>query len=280
MNQDVDHGQPDGRRNGDDGETARGIAKRIATSLLAIFASIALFITILFTCFQLVAFDEGRYLAAQQKYGLTAVTGMSQEDLTKVTHELLRYCRGRLHTLDMQSVINGQMREVFDSREKAHMVDVQKLFVGGFKLRTICIISFFFFLLLLIYVSRRRFIKELCRAWIITVAVLGGLLVALGIYCAIDFNTAFIQFHHIFFTNDLWQLYENEVLIQMLPEPFFDSIAQAIIVSSVASLAVVTAAAVTGLVIIRKKAGKDEHDVPEDIEIVPGEPEPDDNEAK
>jgi integral membrane protein (TIGR01906 family) len=205
----------------------------------------------------LVAFNENRYFDAQQKYGLEAVTGMSAADLHTVTHELLLYCRGDRDNLNMQATINGQVREVFDQREKDHMVDVQKLFVKGFKIRTFMIIAFLFLLLLLIYAARTKTLRELARGWVITVSVLGALLVALGIWFTVDFENAFTQFHLLFFTNDLWLLDPAyEVLIQMLPGPFFDSTVQAIMISSAVALALVTALAIVVLRLTRRREPK------------------------
>lgn len=45
--------------------------------------------------------------------------------------------------------------------------------------------------------------------------------VFVGGYILIDFNTAFTVFHKIFFSNDDWILYANDVLILLLPTPFW-----------------------------------------------------------
>ncbi len=42
-----------------------------------------------------------------------------------------------------------------------------------------------------------------------------------GGYMIIDFDTAFTAFHLIFFNNDDWILYADDVLIQMLPQMFW-----------------------------------------------------------
>lgn len=234
--------------------------RKAATIGLSVLASAALFVAVVFTCVEWVAFDESRYWKAQEQYGLEAVTGMSREDLRMVTRELLAYCRGDRDNLEMQATINGQLREVFDQREKAHMVDVQKLFRGGTIIRIICVAAFLFLALLLIYFARRRVHRELARGWLVTIAVLGALLAALGIWFAVDFEGAFTRFHLLFFTNDLWLLYPDEVLIQMLPGQFFFSLAQAIVVSSAAALAAITALAAAVLLTGRKKKETDADD--------------------
>lgn len=45
--------------------------------------------------------------------------------------------------------------------------------------------------------------------------------VFVGGYILIDFNTAFTVFHQIFFSNDDWILYANDVLILLLPTAFW-----------------------------------------------------------
>jgi integral membrane protein (TIGR01906 family) len=223
--------------------------RKALTSTFSILASIALFATLFFTSIEWVAFNENRYASEQEKYRVAETMGVSKADLKKIMHELLLYCRGERADLNMQASVGGQMREIFDEREKAHMVDVQRLFVRGFKLRTILIASFLFLVLLLIYTARKRTLRELARGWVATASALGALLMALGVYFAVDFDKAWTQFHLVFFSNDLWQLYENEALIQMLM-PLFDGIVRAAVVTAVAALAVVTVLAV---LILRRK---------------------------
>lgn len=235
--------------------------KKVSAYLLGAMISVALFIVIVLTCFEWGAFDEGAYARAQQKYDIPAVTGISQSDLKTVTHKLLEYCKGNEKLLNMQVPVNGVMREVFDGREKAHMVDVQKLFVSGFDIRNGCLLAVLLLTTILVSVARRNIFGTLARSWLWTICVLGVISVALGIYIMNDFDTAFTQFHHIFFHNDLWLLDINtEVLIQMLPEEFFFSLVRTIVTYVAVSLAVVTgAAAYVRWVCKRKEKTKPEH---------------------
>ena len=220
-----------------------GKARKAFSILIAVLASAALFVAVLLTCLQIVAFDEGSYAAQQQKLGLDVVAGVSKEDMGRIMHELLLYCKGSRPNLDMQAEIGGQPREVFSQREKDHMVEVQKLFVRTIKLRFILLATFLFLALVLIYVARRRALRELARGWLIAVAALGAVLLAIGVYFAVDFEAAWTQFHLLFFTNDLWLLYENDMLIQLLL-PLFDGIVRSILLWAAGALAVITAGAV------------------------------------
>ena len=64
------------------------------------------------------------------------------------------------------------------------------------------------------------------RAW--GKALVGGAALFLGLagllalICALDFNRAFIAFHHLFFTNDLWLLDpRTDLLIRICPQSMF-----------------------------------------------------------
>ena len=230
---------------------------KVGSYSLGILISVALFISIVFTCFDWVAFDESAYWRAQDTYEITTITGLAQKDLREVTHRLLQYTKGNAQSLTMQYPIAGEMREVFDKREKEHMIDVQKLFKNGYMIRNFSIIAILLLTTILVSVARNNIYKVLAKSWLITVISLGALLAALGLYLFIDFDTAFTQFHRLFFTNDLWQLDLNtEVLIQMLPEMFFFSLVRSIIISSAISLAAVTGIAVAASNIIKKHENK------------------------
>jgi uncharacterized membrane protein len=85
----------------------------------------------------------------------------------------------------------------------------------------------------------------------------------MGIYFALNFDQAWTQFHLLFFSNDLWQLYNNEALIQMLMPPIpvesiFDIFVRTIVLTSAVTLAAVTTLAAVELRWKRKTAPKAE----------------------
>ncbi len=59
---------------------------------------------------------------------------------------------------------------------------------------------------------------------LITVAAI----LILGIFSALDFDLVFINFHKIFFRNDLWQLPEGSNLLKLFPPEFFQAFANRI----------------------------------------------------
>lgn len=81
------------------------------------------------------------------------------------------------------------------------------------------------------------------------------LCVLLGVIVASDFTNAFITFHHIFFTNDLWILDPSvDMLVNIVPEGFFFDTASRILLLFGAALLILCAGA--GLYLRRAGANR------------------------
>jgi integral membrane protein (TIGR01906 family) len=161
----------------------------------------------------------------------------------------------------MQAEINGEMREVFSQREKDHMVDVLfliklargamfALFIGGAAA----------WLLAVLLVRRQK--NGLRYAGAGYLAGAAALFAAVGIVVLLasrDFTAVFVKFHEIFFTNDLWLLNWDDMLIMMVPEPFFVDCAVLIAIVFAVGLVVT---GVLALVMLFAR-GKKSQDVPD-----------------
>lgn len=70
---------------------------------------------------------------------------------------------------------------------------------------------------------RKDRMKPFIAQGLVTIALAGAIL----LMTLVDFSSAFEKFHKIFFTNDLWILDpRTDVLIQMLPQIFFETMAK------------------------------------------------------
>lgn len=101
--------------------------------------------------------------------------------------------------------------------EISHMVDVKVLYTY---LRIAAVTSIIV-AISLSFIMYKFDKKELYKTY--KLLYLGPLVFVLfvGGYLLIDFNAAFTAFHHIFFTNDDWLLYNTDVLIILLPQNFW-----------------------------------------------------------
>lgn len=154
--------------------------------------------------------DQAYYVAQMEKNDIPDVTGKSMDSLSEISSALRAYLkRGE----------GDILAPYFSASEIDHMVDVYALFK---LMRTLTV-----FILGLAALS--LYILSLRTGWRRTLKMTGesaiGVLVALllfSIIVALNFHAAWFKFHEIFFSNDLWLMDpEKDLMIQMLPEPFF-----------------------------------------------------------
>lgn len=188
-------------------------------TLARIILIITLPLVLLFSSLQALVFQPAYFRWQFARYHIEEATGMEKEDLHDTIYEVMAYLQGRRDDLVITSRVRGVEREIFGQREKDHMVDVQNLFLAGFRVRNISLLL----LLGSLYVLYRKGSRSLtARALAFASWLPLSLALALGLVVSLDFSRYFVIFHEIFFDNDLWLLNPNtDILIQMLPEGFF-----------------------------------------------------------
>jgi integral membrane protein (TIGR01906 family) len=191
----------------------------IQRSIIIIF-TISLFLVLLFTSIQVVAFNLDYYESQYNKRNIANNVGMKQEELMKVTYNMLEYLKDNRDNLDIHAMVNGEVSEVFGNREKRHMMDVKTLFLTAMSMRNYSLIIL---CISLLYFLKYKYIglKALACVKYTYISVL-GFITLLCTILLINFNRYFTIFHHIFFSNDLWILNPKEdILINIVPETFF-----------------------------------------------------------
>ncbi len=215
---------------------------KILHHILGIACAFALMGVLLITSIEAVTYwTPGYYEKEYSKYRVLEDVDMEMDDLLDVTAEMMAYLRGNRADLHVPTVVGGQPREFFNEREIAHMEDVRGLFLAGLALRRICLIVIVLSVALLFALRapvRRVLPRMIC-------AGMGLFFAALALLAAIistDFTKYFIIFHKIFFNNDLWMLDPStDLLINIVPEPFFVDTAARIAVTFGISVAAVFA---------------------------------------
>ncbi len=169
--------------------------------------------------------DFGVYQREYEKYEVLDDLDMTMEDVMYVTHEMMDYLRGNGDTLSVTTTVEGKEQDFFNEQDRFHMAEVRDLFIGGLNIRIgACVIGVLCVLFLVL--TRADLKKVISRGYQIALAAAGAAVLLLGVACMIDFNAVFVQFHHIFFDNDLWIFDPAEdYMIRMLPEGlFFDMV--------------------------------------------------------
>lgn len=186
----------------------------------------ALIAALLITSFEIAIYaDFDVYRQEYEKYDVLSDLDMSMDDAMDVTRQMMAYLRGEGDTLSVITTVDGREQDFFNEQDRFHMGEVRDLFIGGLNIRTGALVIAVLCILLLI-LTKADLEKTVPAGYQAALAVTAAALLFLGIACAVDFNTVFVKFHHIFFDNDLWIFDPAEdYMIRMLPEGlFFDMV--------------------------------------------------------
>lgn len=201
--------------------------KRILCCGVGIAVAICLILALLITAVEAVCYWVPGYFPHEyEKHAVPESVSMEMDELLSVTDHMMAYLRGGAGDLQIDAVVAGQTRPFFNAREIAHMEDVKGLFLGGLRLRRICLGLAGLGLLVL---WRCRMLRLLPGALCAGTGLFFGAACVLAAVIASDFDRAFTVFHHLFFDNDLWILNpRTDLLVNIVPEPFFMDTATAI----------------------------------------------------
>ncbi len=192
--------------------------KKTASYLLAIALVISAFIgSIEYLCF-----NEKFYIHEYAKLNIEESTAMDHEDLLKATDVLLEYIKGERDDMVVYGEVDGKYQEIFNDKEKAHMVDVRSLYTNVNDVLYIAVAVFIVSLVYLLITKTKGLFKLLYQSYKNVLIGFLAVLIAIALMCFVDFNRFWNQFHKLFFTNDLWLLDPSkDIMIKMVPEDFF-----------------------------------------------------------
>lgn len=199
-----------------------------SSKVAGVLAVLGLLVSCLYGSIEFHAFHANYYKSEYQKLNTAESIGMSNEALFEATDALLDYLKGKRSDISCIQEVNGTRREVFDQREKDHMVDVLALYQNASKVCLTFIGVGLLSLGYLFYLVKSKKRELSCVLWDVKdgfrQVVSAFLIVALGlvVYALVDFSRFWTTFHEIFFNNDLWLLDPRiSIMINMFPEEFF-----------------------------------------------------------
>lgn len=223
------------------------------------FIHLTILIGIVLVALEFSAFSPEFYRKQYSKLNTAEEIGISEEDLQRATETVLAYTKGKVENMDVMVTLhkfNGMGIEpteapMYNEREILHMKDVQGLYLGAWRFEKILGLVSLAWLLFLIVAARKlsRFElwQNLRRGFIFSISFFGSVLLVLGIWAAIDFNSFWTNFHKVFFSNDLWLLdYRYDRMIQMVPEPFFMALVSRILILSAVMIIVFSVLTIAG----------------------------------
>lgn len=189
--------------------------------LLAIILIITITLSVLVLSIETSSYNKTYFINSYEKYNIVQGTGKSTEQLSTITDDIILYLKSR----------GGDelLTPHFNEREVLHMRDVQGLFDLA---RNIKYFGLIITIVILGYFLYKKEFLLLGKTLLYGPIMIYALLIILGLLVSTNFNKYFTYFHLIFFTNDLWLLNpKTDLMIQMLPEPFFMGMAIRIMLS-------------------------------------------------
>ena len=177
---------------------------------------------IMLTAFLAVAQNDALYGVLQDRNGVNeTVTGISDADRYRLNGALAAYLRGEQAELDDRAVVYGGEQTAFNDTERMHMMDVRNLFVLA---RRVCAGLWIGGTLLTVRQMMRR--RRLLPGYGAAAGAWAAVLAGAGLWAVCDFTRAFVWFHRVLFSNELWILNPaTDLMIRMLPEAFFAEMA-------------------------------------------------------
>lgn len=186
--------------------------------------------------------DPGLYRRGFEKYNISVYSGIAEEDLIRVGAELRRYFNSSDEPLRVVVPIYGMERELYSEREVHHMRDVKGLVRGVYWVAAMTLI----FLLVVkgggYYLWRWTFARQMASLGLYGGLLTLGLVLAVGLFALVGFDSLFLLFHRISFTNDLWQLDpRTDYLLIMFPQGFWFDATMRIALTTIAGAVLLVA---------------------------------------
>ncbi len=211
---------------------AKKLLPPFLTALLTLaFSAWLLSISILLPCG-----SDGLMLSLMERCAPPESTGLPDSEYPAVANMITDYLRGKTDSFQHTFVMNGTEYLAFNQKEQQHMADVQGLFSLADKVRAWGTAFFLAPIAMAIYarIVLRKYAKDALRAIFCErsralyrklrtgLLIVLGIIAAVALWAAIDFDSLFILFHRIAFTNDLWLLNpQTDLLIRLMPTEFF-----------------------------------------------------------
>ena len=127
------------------------------------------------------------------------------ETVVEATAVLFAYVKDQREDMILNIEINDRIESYYNQKEIDHMVDVKNLYLNAVKVSQA---SLFIFVLsaLILFKLKSLKLNDIKSAFIMGLGLVGAVLMAIAISATVDFQAFWIQFHKLFFTNDLWLL--------------------------------------------------------------------------
>ena len=218
--------------------------KHFFTNSIIAIQNFALFIFSILAIIFYNCFNLDFYKNFYEKENLAPSINTTSSELINNTENLLAYLKDN----------TSLNKNWFSDKDILHMIDVKNLYNVSFKVMTFCLIIFVITTIIIIITKKTKTLLYITKTFNKTLVIFILLIAILAGIIAYNFNSFWIRFHTILFSNDLWLLSPDESnLIRMVPEEFFISLITRIIIHI---FIVFTLLLITNIIVKRKITSK------------------------
>lgn len=179
---------------------------------------------LLIVAFERAAYDVEFHIDLHDALGSAERANITRDTMVDESEALISYIRGKRDDFPALTTLDG--KPLVGETMEHHMVDVKTLFALAATVRKVCLIAGASLLLLGCALSGSHWVRQIKTGGLISIAFWLALLLFAAVYAILDFNSLFLRFHELIFTNDLWLLNPaTDPIINMLSEEFFLGVA-------------------------------------------------------
>lgn len=199
---------------------------KVLSGILGILLGIGIVLATLFTVFQAVLYTDDDFLPKRfERYSVKdSIPPMRKEELDRIGVHIMRYLVGKERDLQMEVYINGKSLPFFNEQDIFHMKEVKDIFIGALRFRNV--LCFFISVILILSFTKFKHNKNIIfKTTYNSILILFFIQMIIGLFVRINFESFFILFHKMIFSNDKWLFdAETDLMINILPqELFFES---------------------------------------------------------
>jgi integral membrane protein (TIGR01906 family) len=156
-----------------------------------------------------------------EKYQVSQSTGISASNLEKSARGLIDYFKisssdGYVHIILTE---NNRSFELFTREEQIHFKDVRQLVWLDYKVLLISLIFILGYITFYFIKQKSKFRHQLALNLIWGCGLSLVLIILLGVGSFLDFDSLFLQFHYLAFTNQFWSA--EGYMLQLFPGGFW-----------------------------------------------------------
>lgn len=210
---------------------------RCISTLLAALCFLIMVLALAFTALSAALDNREDFVAFYDEYQVEQRIGISSEDAADALLALVYYMEGEREDIQLTVTEYGEQVEMYNRQEIDHMVDVKNLYQAFKMTQPLAVAAFIAVLIIAWRSAKKGHFKLPIFAYylsLILFVVIGG---GLALWAYFDFTSFWTEFHHLFFTNDLW-LMDPAVcrMIRICPESLFSTLCGGVIMNAALSI--------------------------------------------